>query len=72
MFLEQATINALLTVDCTWLPTVKLSWQTDWALQQLITELEKDPNSHQGFSWENDTLTYKGSLVVGNSPDIRK
>ena len=72
LFLEHATVNALLTVDSTWLPTIKLSWQTDWALQQLITELEKDPNSHQGFSWENDTLTYKGSLVVGNSPDIRK
>ena len=70
--MEHATINALLAVDSTWFPIVKLNWQTDLALQQLITELGKNPNSYQGFSWENDTLTYKGSLVVGNSPDIKK
>lgn len=67
-----ATANTLLVVDSSWLPTIKLSWQTDLALQQLITELVQDPNSHHGFSWANGILTYKGSLVVGNSQDLRK
>lgn len=70
-YLVNATFNALITVDSTWLPRVQQSWQSDPSLQQLMADLVQDTTSHPGFSWAQGVLTYKGSLVVGNSTDLR-
>ncbi|KAF7138246.1 hypothetical protein RHSIM_Rhsim07G0137500 [Rhododendron simsii] len=40
-------------------------------LQQLIADLIVNASSHIGFLWDHGVLTYKGSLVVGNSTDHR-
>ncbi|GFS46186.1 hypothetical protein Acr_00g0100660 [Actinidia rufa] len=71
LYVENATFHQLVSVDSTWLPKVQLSWQTDSDLQQLIARLTQDNNAHPGFLWTQGILTYKGSLVVGASTELK-
>lgn len=58
-------VAALSVVQTDWLEALKQSWHTDPELQGLITDLLSNPVSHEGYSWHQDLLTYKGKLVVG-------
>ena len=71
MNVSNATLNSLVSVDSTWLPKVQLSWQIDPDLQELIARLAQDNDTILGFSWRQGVLTYKGSLVVGASTELR-
>lgn len=62
-----ATIHALSCVSTSWLEDVKLSWQTDGDVQQLILNMQQ-VKTQVGYAWEQGILTYHGRLVVGNSP----
>lgn len=65
-----ASIHALSCATTSWLEGVKLSWQTDVHVQQMIQALQQS-HTHTGYEWEHEILTYHSRLVVGDSP-IRK
>lgn len=50
---------------------VQLSWAMDPNIQKLITEVQRNPQSHPHYSWSHDQLRRKGRLVVGSDPQLR-
>lgn len=46
-------------------------WATDDRLKQIIRELQQDAGSHPHYKWQQEQLTRKGKLVVGDNPDIK-
>ncbi|KAF7124493.1 hypothetical protein RHSIM_Rhsim12G0205800 [Rhododendron simsii] len=69
---ETTTLNAISSVATNWMPLIKHSWQQDGYLQQLMADLTHDSATHPGFLLEQGMLTYKGSLVVGDSAELRE
>lgn len=69
--MDTTTLNAISLIDTNWLASVQLSWQSDPQIQQLITGLTQDANSHVRFLWDQGVLTHKEHLVVGNSTDLK-
>ncbi|GKD72874.1 retrotransposon protein, putative, unclassified, partial [Tanacetum coccineum] len=50
----------------------KNGFRNDLELQQLITALEANPQSHKHYTWSNGQLSRKGKLVVGNNETLRQ
>jgi hypothetical protein len=55
---------AVSSLSTTLLDEIKLSWQTDKEVQNLIHELTSNSQSHPHYSWVNQLLCRKGKLVV--------
>lgn len=53
------------------LQELKSSWQQDINLQHMIKGLEDKTVMNNKYKWENDVLTRKGKLVVGNDSILR-
>lgn len=74
--LSRATHSQLLQMHLSFnnndlLKEIKASWSQDAHLSKLLEELQKDPNSHPLFTWENDELRRRQKLVVGNVPSLK-
>ncbi|CAL5396342.1 unnamed protein product [Camellia sinensis] len=66
-----ATLHAITFVSTSWLAEIKQSWISDPMVQQVIADLILDHTSHRGYRWEQGILTYKGKLVVENTPQLK-
>ena len=44
---------------------------SDTSLQGIITAKEQDPIAHSQYAWQQQKLTKKGKLVVGNDIDLK-
>ncbi|GJV27604.1 putative mitochondrial protein [Tanacetum coccineum] len=62
-----AVIQALMTVQL-----IVDSCQADADLQNLVKDLEANPQSHKHYTWINGQLRRKGKLVVGNNEELRQ
>lgn len=49
---------------------IKDSCQSDPLLQEVVNRLQLHP--FKSFTWTNNQLRWKGRLVVGNDPQLRK
>ncbi|KAK4271035.1 hypothetical protein QN277_019789 [Acacia crassicarpa] len=47
-------------------------WLIDTSLQQLIKDLEQNPDSHSKFTWQHQVLKRQGKLVVAADRILRK
>ncbi|KAF7154542.1 hypothetical protein RHSIM_Rhsim01G0254600 [Rhododendron simsii] len=68
---SNSSAATLTAVQTDWLTVLKQAWHTDENLKQLIADLMDDPTNHEGYTWANGLLTYKGRLVVGSEKDLR-
>ena len=53
------------TIATTIMDEIKATWEGDQAVQTLIQELIRDPNSYPHYSWVNHLLCRKGKIIVG-------
>lgn len=53
------------------LDELKLLWQTDTHLQQIIQDLIQNPHSHKHYSWHQGLLHKKNRLVVSHGPKLQ-
>ena len=53
------------TIATTIMDEIKAIWEGDQAVQTLIQELIRDPNSYPHYSWVNHLLCRKGKIIVG-------
>jgi len=45
-----------------WLEEVLREWLANSTLRKLIQRLQVDPNPHKIYTWQQDTLQYKGCI----------
>lgn len=62
---------ALSAIHSTLLQEIHHSWQQDTSLQQMVTRLQQDLNSHPAFTWAQGQLKNNGKLMVGRSAELR-
>lgn len=53
------------------LAMIKQGWQTDTALQTIISDLSSNPASHPKFSWVRNELRRKGKLVIASDTALK-
>lgn len=51
--------------------SIKLLWQSDPHLIQVISEIKNNPTSHPAYSFANGELRRKGKLVVGDDAAVK-
>lgn len=51
--------------------SIKLLWQQDASLRQIVSDLKANPASHPKFTFTNDELRRKEKLVIGNDNAIK-
>lgn len=54
------------------LDIIKDTWQSDPNMQQLINELQVNPDSHPSYTWKNGELRRKGRLVIWRNDNLRQ
>nr|KYP42496.1 Retrotransposable element Tf2 [Cajanus cajan] len=55
-----------------WVLKIKASWNSDPAVQKLISELQDTSVSHRHYSWKDGELRRKRRLVVGKDDALRQ
>ena len=63
-FEEDGSLFALSLPSLGWLKESCMEWLVNSTLRELIQPLQEDPNSHKGYTWKQDTLRYKGCIVL--------
>jgi len=71
---DMADRNAISTItpESDLMDRIKLSWQQNIHLQQIIQELQVNAGSHRHYTWQQDVLPRKGRLVVGKNDNLQK
>lgn len=67
-----ATLHALSLVNYDWIAEVKRVWFSDPSTQAIIQDLVGDLTSHRDYVWQNQLLTYKGKIVVGDCSILKQ
>lgn len=63
---------ALSAVEPQLLQALQSHWQLNPNIKTLIDELISNPNSHPHYTWQDNKLTRKGRLVIGDSPSLKQ
>lgn len=56
----------------TLLEEIVKTWEDDPNIQQMMVDIQSDPEAHAKFSWDGQHLRRKGTLVVGNNNVVKK
>ena len=54
-----------------WIEEIRKEWFSHPRLSQLISQLQVDPNSSKGYSWQNDILGYKERVVISPTSTLK-
>lgn len=68
---SQLWAMTLSSIHSTLLEDLQKHWQEDSNLSGIIDELQQNEQSHPQYRWEQNKLTRKGKLVVGNNSVIK-
>eukprot|EP00253_Pinus_taeda_P006618 PITA_06618 len=63
-FEEESTLLAISLPIPEWIEEARREWFSHPELSQLISQLQADPNSTKGYSWQDDILRYKDRVVI--------
>eukprot|EP00253_Pinus_taeda_P031027 PITA_31027 len=63
-FDEESTLLAISLPIPEWIEEARREWFSHPGLSQLISQLQADPNSTKGYSWQDDILHYKDKVVI--------
>eukprot|EP00253_Pinus_taeda_P024893 PITA_24893 len=63
-FEEESTLLAISLPIPEWIEEARKEWLSHPGLSQLISQLQADPNSTKGYSWQDDILRYKDKVVI--------
>lgn len=55
-----------------WVHEIVHSWEGDECLKDIIVQLQVDPNSLPGYSFQNGRLKFQDKLIIGPNPKLRK
>lgn len=62
---------AVSSVDSTLMKDLRRHWQEEVNLKKIIDDLQNDANSHPLYTWDQEKLTRRGRLVVGDNDEIK-
>lgn len=61
---EEGSLLALFLHVLEWLEEARQGWLTNDMVLQLIQSVQEDPNPPEVYTWQRDTLRYKGRIVL--------
>eukprot|EP00253_Pinus_taeda_P011588 PITA_11588 len=70
-FEEESTLLAISLPILDWIEEARREWFSHPGLSQLISQLQEDPNSSKGYSWQNDILRYKDRVVISPTSTLK-
>ena len=70
-FEEESTMLAISLPIPYWIEEVRREWFSHPGLSQLISQLQANPNSIKGYSWQNDILRYKDRVVISPTSTLK-
>ena len=70
-FEEESTLLAISLPIPDWIEEARREWFSHPGLSQLISQLQVDPNSSKGYSWQNDILRYKDRVVISPTSTLK-
>lgn len=65
---KQGNVNVAAESDL--MDRIKLSWQQDIHLHQMIQELQANAGSHRHYNWQQGVPQRKGRLVIGKNDNL--
>lgn len=71
-FEEESTLLAISLPIPDWIEEARREWFSHPGLSQLISQLQVDPNSSKGYSWQNDILRYKDRVVISPTSTLKR
>ncbi len=70
-FEEESTLLAISLPIPDWIEEARREWFSHPGLSQLFSQLQVDPNSNKGYSWQNDILRYKDRVVISPTSTLK-
>ena len=70
-FEEEGTLLAISLPIPRWIEEARREWFSHPGLSQLISQLQVDPNSTKGYSWQDDILRYKDRVVISPTSTLK-
>ena len=70
-FEEESTLLAISLPIPEWIEEACKEWFSHPGLSQLITQLQADPNSTEGYSWQDEILRYKDRVVISPTSTLK-
>jgi len=70
-FEEESTLLAISLPIPEWIEEARQEWFSHPGLSQLISQLQDDPNSIQGYSWQDDILRYRDRVVISPTSTLK-
>lgn len=70
--LQEAQLQAMSVIISGWVTELKSSQANDPFLQQLITDIQQNPQDYPKYHWSHGLLYYKTRLVVGSNQEFRQ
>ena len=70
-FEEESTLLAISLPIPDWIEEARREWFSHPGLSQLISQLQVDPNSSKGYSWQNDILRYKDRVIISPTSTLK-
>jgi len=70
-FEEEHTLLAISLPIPEWIEEARREWFSHPWLSQLITQLQADPNSTKGYSWQDEILHYKDRVVISPTSTLK-
>ena len=71
-FEDDGSIFALSLPNHSWLEEVRQEWMDNTTIKQLIQRLQIDTNPPKGYTWTQDTLSYKGRIVLAKESALKE
>eukprot|EP00253_Pinus_taeda_P019607 PITA_19607 len=68
---EESTLLAISLPIPAWIEEARKEWFSHPWLSQLINQLQADPNSTAGYSWQDEILRYKDRVVISPTSTLK-